>query len=696
MIDNARRPLACVLLPALMAGALYLPTLGFDFVFDDRSQILSNPWVRELRNLPRAVSEPVWAFKVNYPTNYFRPLQMGSYNLLWAASGGSAAAFHALNVVLHMLATALLALLVLQWTRERVVAFCAAALFAANPIHAEAVSWIACLPELGLAVFALATLLLHDRLRWAAWICSALALASKETAIVVPLLVAALELVRSAGRPPRDRAAAALRAVAPYLAVAAGYLLLRRLLVGGMAFVQGPATPLEAVWSAPGLLLAYLTKMVWPFGLQAYYVLEPVRSPAEPGFFLPLAGLTAVGAAVALATAGRADLRLAALITLLPLMPPMTAPAVAVTFFSERYTYLPFAGLAWLLAAGLHAALSRIAPARAVVATVAAATLISATLAVLTLRRSAVWRDDERLATVTLAQEPRARAMWGLLATWHGTRGRFEEAHGIYRRAMEALPGDVAFEVEELYTRYLLHRISADELARGMETLVLRTPGSYEARYYLGLAHSRAGNAPAAELAFREAIRLNPSFKAAYDGLVAALISQGRTDVAEIGIGEASGFAVDPAQQRMLRAAGHLRAGREGEAEPLLREVLREDPESTGALLALALVASRRGDHEEAIRLCRRAIAIDPGLVDAHQQLGVSALRAGEVAEAVRALEAAESIDPNDKELLNRLGVAYASSGREEEAGRAWRRALEIDPLFEKARRNLARLEGGP
>lgn len=697
---------ALIGVPALAAGAVYLNTLGAEFVFDDRSQILFNPWVRELHNFWLAVSRPVWAFKVSYATNYFRPLQMGSYNLLWFLSGGSAVAFHAANVLAHVLATALFAVLALELSRNRTVAFGAALLFAVHPIHTEAVAWVACLPELALAVFSLAALALDARswraaprlgarFRAASWLSCALAMASKETAVVLPVLVFALEL--SCG-PRRGRVGHAARRALPSALVAAGwYLVVRRVVVGGLAYAQGGATPWEALWTAPRLALLYAAKIVWPAPLAAYYVIEPVRSPAAVGFVGPALAVILGLAALGWAVRRRGDLAFAATLAVVPLLPALAVPAVGVTFFSERYAYLSSAGAVWLAAAAA-AALADTWAGRPAAARWALAIIVALALggAAASVARNRVWANDETLATTTLAREPRARAMWGLLASWQGAHGRIEEALETYRAALERFPGDVALEVDELNVRYLLHRISADEYARELEARILRDPMSYEAYFHLGTAQTRAGNHAAAERAFRNAIRLNPSFKAAYDGLTGALLAQGEGTDSVTGLAAQSGFSLGGAEDDLLQGAARLRAGDLDGAETLYRQVLDEDPRSARAWLALAVVASRRGDPAAAAASCRRALEADPEFVDAWQQLGVSELADGDAAAAIVALETAVRIDPHDKEVYNRLGVAYAVDGRRDEAAAAWRAALEIDPSFEKARKNLARLDELP
>ena len=112
----------------------------------------------------------------------------------------------------------------------------AAVLFALHPLHPNAVSWIASFATPVGAALQLGALLAYARWRegggraalGAALGLFALALGSYEAAAVLPVLLAAWEHLVAGGRRHLRRAAAYL----PFVALAAGYLLFRRLLFG--------------------------------------------------------------------------------------------------------------------------------------------------------------------------------------------------------------------------------------------------------------------------------------------------------------------------------------------------------------------------------------------------------------------------------------------------------------------------------
>jgi len=698
------RQLLFLLVPAAAAFAVYANTLDAGFVYDDSAQIVHNPWVNELRHFPKAVTRPVWAFHTNLPTNYFRPFQMGAYNLMWNASGGSPLVFHLVNVLFHVVATSAVAGIVRRASDSRVLAFGAALLFAVHPLSTETVAWIACLPELGYSAFGLGALLLHmqawdagpRRRRWlraAELAAFALALFSKETAAT---LVALVFLLEAWVRPARAGGwrLASIRACVPYAVVVGLYAVLRLVAVGGVAPLSRPnLTAWDALLNAPWLLLSYVGKMVWPASLVAYHVFDPLASAAEPAFYLALPAVAAIAAAVVWTARYRGDLAFAGALMLLPLLPVLYVPAVGLNAFAERYAYLPTAGFAWLVAAAVGWIATRAAAERAGVATVVACVALAIPAAARTAVRNRAWHDDEALASTTIRQTPRARVMWGLLAGTQRTSGRPDEALATLHEALGQFPGDPLIRSEIVSLELTTRAIAPEDAIRRLEGILREGLIVYEMHVYLGRARSLAGDHAEAERAYRDAIEMNPSSKPAYDGLALALISQGKSGVDLTDLRTRAGFSLGGELDLLIDGAAHLTAGRLDQAERAFNEVLTTFPDSSGALLSLAVVSAKRSDHELAVEFCRRAIAARPDLADAYQQLGVSLMDLGRHDQAVEALEAAAGIAPHDKEVHNRLGVAFARAGRLDDARRAWNRALEIDPDFEGARFNMERLD---
>jgi len=531
-------------LPAAAALVVYLGTLGTGFIYDDHLQIEDNPWVKQLRYLPTVVSEPVWGFRTQGPTNYYRPVQMGLYNLLWSVADGDPLPFHLMNVLLHVAATWTLALLVLSLTREWRAACAVALLFAVHPVNTETVAWIACLPELGYCLCVLLALLLHTSgrnadsrhsraFRGAALLSAALAMLFKETGLVVIPLIFLLELwaLPRAARTVRQALIDSFRATVPYAAAGLIYFSLRLFVVGGVAPKgQFGYTALDALLNAPPLFFGYLRVLLFPLNLVAFHVFDPLPSALHPAFLVGLPALLLVPIALLGLSRYRPDLAFAGALVCLPLLPVLYVPALGANVFAERYAYLPSAGVAWLFFAAIAAVAARVvAPRRAATVALVVAVLLALPLSYRALDRNAVWRDDETLALTTLEADPRVWTMSAMLGSLYAQQGNIDEAIAIYDRALSLDPGNQILIVNRLGLLLRVGRIGADDAVEQFEKLAEERM-SFEAWGMIGDAHLQARRFDAAEAAFRRALELNPWDEMLYNRLAVVYVETGRVE----------------------------------------------------------------------------------------------------------------------------------------------------------------------
>lgn len=139
------------------------------------------------------------------------------------------------------------------------------------------------------------------------------------------------------------------------------------------------------------------------------------------------------------------------------------------------------------------------------------------------------------------------------------------------------------------------------------------------------------------------------------------------------------------------------RSGRYEEAEKALREVLRLDPKNSQALNYLGYsLADRNLKLGEALDLIRRALDLDQWNGAFLDSLGWVYFRMGQYQEAREPLERAAREFPSDPTVLEHLGDLYERLGDRERALAAWRRALEAEPENPEALRSKIRGGAGP
>src|SRR5512146_2094528 len=94
-------------------------------------------------------------------------------------------------------------------------------------------------------------------------------------------------------------------------------------------------------------------------------------------------------------------------------------------------------------------------------------------------------------------------------------------------------------------------------------------------------------------------------------------------------------MAAISASQAIELADKHQRAGRTGEAETLLRQVLSEQPENVEALFRLGYLLRTAGRTDDAIQTLRRVIALQPMHLNACANLAASLHAAGQYDQAL-------------------------------------------------------------
>lgn len=324
--------------------AVFAPTLVAGFVWDDEVLLSHNTQLRGDGAWRAALTADFWASST--PTDvvpgYWRPLVKLSHVALWRVGGGAAWPFHLFNLLLHLASVAL----AFRWLRARssegdgLAALLGAAVFALHPSRFEVVPWASCSTDLLMSAFALGALWALDARRWLLGAAlMALAAFSKESAVVVPLLLTADAVLRGP-RAWRAVAAAAVGVAVPWAL---------RLALG----LAAPPMQLAAWSELPARALTALgfytwrTVLPWPLTVVPY---EPLIDGFGPALLavgaVVAAGVLALGVRAARVEAWRAPVSDVAwwLLVLSPFLQVLRLPAVL--FGSDRFLYFPMLGVA--------------------------------------------------------------------------------------------------------------------------------------------------------------------------------------------------------------------------------------------------------------------------------------------------------------------------------------------------------------
>ncbi|XP_050076758.1 protein O-mannosyl-transferase TMTC2 [Anopheles maculipalpis] len=196
-----------------LAFVLYINTLSAGFVYDDRRAILGNPDVLSTGGWAQMLQNDFWGTPLVDSGSHgsYRPLCVASFKLNYLVDGFKPFGYHLVNVLLHSLATGLVVKLarhILPVSRSGVAI--TGLLFAAHPIHTEAVAGVVGRADLTGCIFYLLALLAYIRhVRWRQWgdgrqwlalavtvLLAGAAILCKETAVTALVVCAIYDIIK--------------------------------------------------------------------------------------------------------------------------------------------------------------------------------------------------------------------------------------------------------------------------------------------------------------------------------------------------------------------------------------------------------------------------------------------------------------------------------------------------------------------
>lgn len=620
----------------VLAALPYLGILGNGFVYDDDTQLLRNPFVRNFNHLKQIFTTTVWSFQGGSQgvTNYYRPVMTLTYAACHAMFGFKPAGFHLVSILLNASVCCFLFWVVRRMFDDRVIAFVAAALFALHPVHTEAVDWVAAVTDLEAAFFALLSFLAFLKLDKAAgrqrgafivamiaWF--ALALLSKESAAVLPLLALIYEHACRPDRSTTSFSGKLSRYGGLWLALA-GYIIVRIHLLGSFA----PAAPRrsaglnEVALSAVALAGHYFRKTVWPAKLSAAYVFPPNLASLLPGIVTGLATLAVC--ALLMIWAWRVDRRVFFGFAwfFIALAPALNIRWMPDFVFAERYLYLPSAGLCWA-AAGLAVSGWRKSGATGKRAFAAAACALALAMTARIVLRGRDWKNDLTFYTETLRSSPRAVMIRNDLGNYYWDRGDSADAAREWEQAYQVNPNAV----------YVLDN--------------------------LGLLRIQQDRDQDAVIYFERALAVSAQDEGAHRGLGQAYDALGMKEKAERELLVAIKLAPLDVRARVSLGEVYFDEGKYAEAAAQFQTSNRSLP-TVRADYGLGLAEWMRGDQASAESAFKSALALDPGGARPHFMLGLFYGATGRVAAAINEYEAGLRVDPANQKALTALAKLRA------------------------------------
>jgi tetratricopeptide (TPR) repeat protein len=531
-------PLAAIFFVAL---AVYGNSLFCGFVYDDNLQVVQNPWIKNTRHITDIFSHSILQFR-GIKTSYYRPMMNTVYMITYHIVGLKPWGFHLVNMLFHAGSSVLVFGLSSRLLRSQRPPFprryllpplLSAMIFAAHPVHTEAVTWIAGLPDVSFSFFCLLSFYCYIRARdvlsvdyLCAAMCFALAVFCKETALIFPVILAAYDYSYVKGE---RRLSLTLLRYIPNLLIGGAYLFVRIKVLGGFLPIrsQWDLTGYQAVITTFPLFAAYLQKMVMPLNLNFWPRFAPYSSLFEGRAIVPVL-LSGAFLSLIFVTAKRYRVIFMCLVFILvPLLPALYVKGIIGKPFAERYLYLPSVGFSLLFAYLTAWAAGK--KARWESGTALLVTAVAVFYAAGTVVRNTVWENDITLFSDTVEKCPGCLMPRKDLANAFMDSGDLDEAMKQYRLASHSRG---TAEEHLLFGDNLRERGWIDKAAEQYNIAVKMAPGVALAHNNLGTALFEEGRIREAMEEFESAVRLNPRYAKAHYNLGVAYGKAGKLEKA--------------------------------------------------------------------------------------------------------------------------------------------------------------------
>jgi protein O-mannosyl-transferase len=625
--------------PALVLFLLaLLPYAGilrndFAYIYDDKAQIIDNPYVHTFGHLREALTTPVWSFAAAHSmSNYYRPVMTLGFLLCYQIFGPWAFGFHLASLALHVAVVLLVYLLAAGILKDRGAAFAAAALFAIHPIHVESIAWISAVTDLEVTFFYLLTFWLFLRLdrraggqglllRVAMAASFLLALLSKEQALTLAVLAVIYEHFYRDDRAETTWGEKIGR-YGPLWLLLFGYLIVRIRFMGSLAHPTGwgRMTPAESLFSAIALLGQYFSKLLWPANLSAFYAFQPSSSFFSAPVIAGVAALVLSGVLFTVLWRKARPASFGILWLLCTIAPVLNARWMGTYVLADRYAYLPSVGFCLVLgwaAAALWGATAR----RQAVwkwPFVASMTMVVSLCLIRVVARVPDWYDDITLLSRALASEPNEFILHDALGDAYWLRGDWAPAEREWKESLRLHPD--YFRPINALGALCAKQQRYDEAEAYFRRAIELDSNNAEAHLNLGGIYAEKGNMDLAESQFRIALSISPLNVTAHNVLGKLYYDSGRLQ----------------------------------EAEEQFRESIQVEP-NLAAFDHLGYIYAKWGKWDQAEAAFKSALAMNSADSHAHYQLGLHYATLGRSAEALAELKAAQAADPNNPDILGAL-----------------------------------------
>ena len=495
----------------ILTGVSFLPMLANGFTnWDDDIYVTGNHLLRG----------PDWNAIFTGPSaSNYHPLTILTLAFNYAISGTDPFSYHLINWLLHILNTALVFLFIYRISARKtyVAAFCAV-IFGVHPMHVESVAWVSERKDVLYALFFLLALLqywsfLESGKRSKLTLCFIffiLSLLSKPAAIILPIVLYLLDYWHNR---TFDRKVWAEKIPFFILSIAFGFITIKVQTAEAIAGLDIYPLWVRFFFGCYTLMI-YTTRFFVPYPLSTFHPYPPVDAPGLPVYLSPVFVIVLL----ILLWLKRKDklIVFSLLFFVANLVLVLQVITIGLTIVSERYTYIPYIGLSFLVGMWLN----RYVDSSSKKIFIAIPYIIGIIFGIISFQRTKVWKDGDTLWADVIKRYPDAATPRSnhanylkKMATMPEYKSREAE---LLREALEDC--HIAIKVKPTHIKAYENRqniylmLKKDSLAMADADRLLKLQPSNAAAFYTkGFAYMRFNMFDSSLLWFNKSIASNPN-----------------------------------------------------------------------------------------------------------------------------------------------------------------------------------------
>lgn len=499
------------LLPVLgLTFIAFLPMLSNGFTnWDDDIYITNNQLVKNT-DWGKMFSEP--------SASNYHPLTMMTLGINYSLAGTDPLSYHLVNMLLHILNTALVFLFVYKLSnRKNFVAAFAAIIFGVHPMHVESVAWVSERKDVLYALFFLLALLKYWRFLETGkklnliycFIFFVLSLLSKPAAIVLPVVLFLVDYWY--GRSFKWKTVVEK---IPFfiLSLLFGYITIKVQSADAIAGFD-----IYPLWSrfffACYTIMIYAVRFFIPYPLSAFH---PYPSIDDLGIAIYLSPVFIMALGTLLWFKRKDKLFVfSVLFFVANLLLVIQIVSIGLTIVSERYTYIPYIGLSFLFGMWLN----KYAESTSMGFVKAIPFAVGLVLGIISFQRTKVWKNGDTLWTSVIRQYPDAATPRSNHADYLKKMATMPEykaqENELLREALEDC--NIAIRSKPTHVKAYENRqhiylvLNRDSLAMAdANKLLAMDPSNAAAFYTKGFAYMRFNVPDSSLFWFNKSIAVNP------------------------------------------------------------------------------------------------------------------------------------------------------------------------------------------